>query len=36
LVGQGIPEANIMVESFGEEENLTADQVKELVEQHPS
>jgi hypothetical protein len=36
LVGQGIPEANLTVESFGEEENLTVDQVKELVEQHPN
>jgi hypothetical protein len=32
LVGQGIPEANIEVKAFGEEDNLTDDQVKAAVE----
>jgi outer membrane protein OmpA-like peptidoglycan-associated protein len=36
LVAQGIPESNLIVKSYGEEENLTADQVKELVEEHPN
>jgi outer membrane protein OmpA-like peptidoglycan-associated protein len=36
LVSQGIPEGNITVQVYGEEENLTADQVKDLVEQHPN
>jgi outer membrane protein OmpA-like peptidoglycan-associated protein len=36
LVAQGIPEANIVVKAYGEEEELTADQVKQLVEQHPN
>jgi len=36
LVSQGIPEGNITVQAYGEEENLTTDQVKDLVEQHPN
>lgn len=33
LVEQGVPEANIDTQGFGKEENLSADQVKELVDQ---
>ncbi len=33
LIEQGIPEANIETQGYGEEQNLTADQVKELVQQ---
>ena len=36
LAGQGIPEANLETKSYGEEENLTTEQVKQLVEQHPN
>jgi outer membrane protein OmpA-like peptidoglycan-associated protein len=36
LVGLGIPEANLQTKAFGEEENMTEDQVKQLVEQHPN
>jgi outer membrane protein OmpA-like peptidoglycan-associated protein len=36
LVEQGIPEANLETQAFGEENNLTADQVKQLVEQDAS
>jgi hypothetical protein len=36
LVSQGIPEGNLVVQAYGEEEELTADQVKQLVEQHPN
>jgi len=36
LVGLGIPEANLETKAYGEEENLTPDQVKQLVEQHPN
>jgi len=36
LVDQGIPEANIETQAFGKEQNLTADQVKQRVEQDPS
>jgi hypothetical protein len=35
LVEQGIPEANIDTRAVGKEQNLTADQVKDLVEQNP-
>jgi len=35
LVEQGVPEGNIEVQSFGKEQNLTADQVKQLLEQNP-
>jgi hypothetical protein len=30
-----IPEANLQTKAYGEEENMTPDQVKQLVEQHP-
>jgi outer membrane protein OmpA-like peptidoglycan-associated protein len=36
LVEQGVPEADIETQAFGEEQNLTADQVKQLVEQDAS
>jgi outer membrane protein OmpA-like peptidoglycan-associated protein len=36
LMGLGIPEANLQTKAYGEEENLTQDQVKQLVEQHPN
>jgi len=36
LVSQGIAEGNIVVKAYGEEKELTADQVKQLVEQHPN
>ena len=35
LVEQGIPEGDIETQAFGEEQNLTADQVKQQVEQDP-
>jgi outer membrane protein OmpA-like peptidoglycan-associated protein len=35
LVEQGVPEAKIETRGLGKEENLTAAQVKELVEQNP-
>ena len=36
LVEQGIPEGDIETQAFGEEQNLTADQVKQQVEQDPN
>ena len=33
LVEQGVPEENIETQAFGKEENLTADQVKQLLDQ---
>ena len=36
LIGLGIPEANLQTKALGEEENMTEDQVKQLVEQHPN
>ena len=36
LVEQGVPEANIDTRGLGKEEELTADQVKALVEQNPN
>jgi outer membrane protein OmpA-like peptidoglycan-associated protein len=36
LVDQGIPEADIETQAFGKEQNLTADQVKQEVEQDSS
>jgi outer membrane protein OmpA-like peptidoglycan-associated protein len=36
LIGLGIPEANLETKAYGEEQNMTADQVKQLVEQHPN
>jgi outer membrane protein OmpA-like peptidoglycan-associated protein len=35
LVEQGVPESNIETRGLGKEEELSADQVKELVEQNP-
>jgi outer membrane protein OmpA-like peptidoglycan-associated protein/opacity protein-like surface antigen len=35
LVEQGVPEASIETRGLGKEEELTADQVKDLVEQNP-
>jgi len=35
LVEQGVPEANIKTSGLGKDQNLTAAQVKELVEQNP-
>lgn len=35
LVAQGVPAANIDVKAFGEDENLTTEQVKESVEGNP-
>jgi len=36
LVGLGIPEANLTTKAYGEEDNMTSEQVKTLVEQHPN
>jgi outer membrane protein OmpA-like peptidoglycan-associated protein len=36
LVGLGIPEANLVTKALGEEDNMTPEQVKALVEQHPN
>ena len=36
LVKQGVPEANLEVKSLGEEQNMTPEQVQQLVEQHPN
>jgi len=36
LVEQGIPEANLETQAFGEEKNLSVDEVKQQVEQDPS
>ena len=36
LIGLGIPEANLVSKAYGEEDNLTPEQVKQLVEQHPN
>jgi outer membrane protein OmpA-like peptidoglycan-associated protein len=33
LVEQGVPEANLETQAFGKEKNLTADQVKQLLDQ---
>ena len=35
LIGQGVPESSIETRGLGKEQELTADQVKELVEQNP-
>jgi len=35
LVEQGVPEANIETQGYGKEQNLSADQVKQLMEQNP-
>jgi outer membrane protein OmpA-like peptidoglycan-associated protein len=36
LIGLGIPEASLETKAYGEQENMTTDQVKQLVEQHPN
>ena len=36
LLGLGIPDANLLTKTYGKEENLTPEQVKQLVEQHPN
>jgi outer membrane protein OmpA-like peptidoglycan-associated protein len=36
LVAQGIPEGNLTTKALGEEDNMTPEQVKALVEQHPN
>lgn len=36
LVGLGIPETNLSTKVYGDEDNLTSEQVKQLVEQHPN
>jgi hypothetical protein len=36
LVKLGVPEANLEVKALGEEQNMTPEQVKQLVEQHPN
>ena len=36
MVGLGIPEANLSTKAYGEEDNITPEQVKQLVEQHPN
>jgi outer membrane protein OmpA-like peptidoglycan-associated protein len=36
LVAQGVPEDHIDTQAAGDDQNLTADQVKELVEQNPN
>jgi len=36
LIGLGIPEASLQTKAYGEEENMTPEQVKALVEQHPN
>jgi outer membrane protein OmpA-like peptidoglycan-associated protein len=36
LVEQGIPEANLETHAYGKEQNLTTDQVKQLLEQNPN
>ena len=35
LIEHGVPEANLATKAFGEEQNLTADQVKDAVEKNP-
>jgi outer membrane protein OmpA-like peptidoglycan-associated protein len=36
LVEQGVPEGNIETQAYGEEQNLSTDQVKQLLEQDPN
>jgi len=36
LIEQGIPEANLETQAYGKEQNLTRDQVKQLLEQNPN
>ena len=35
LVGQGVPEAAIETQPFGDQQNLNADEVKQLIDQNP-
>jgi hypothetical protein len=35
LIGQGVPAANLEVKAFGDEQNLTDDEVKEAVQRNP-
>ena len=36
LIEQGVPEANLETQAYGKEQNLTHDQVKQLLEQNPN
>ena len=36
LVKLGVPEASLQTKAYGEQDNMTQEQVKELVEQHPN
>ena len=36
LVEQGVPEASLDTQAYGKEQNLTVDQVKQLIEQNPN
>jgi outer membrane protein OmpA-like peptidoglycan-associated protein len=36
LVEQGVPEANLETQAYGKEQNLTQDQVKQLLDQNPN
>lgn len=36
LISEGVAEGNIIVRAYGEEKELTTDEVKQLVEQHPN
>jgi outer membrane protein OmpA-like peptidoglycan-associated protein len=36
LVAQGIPEASLETKAYGKEQNLTVDQVKQLLDQNPN
>jgi outer membrane protein OmpA-like peptidoglycan-associated protein len=36
LVEQGVPEANLETQAFGKKQNLTVDQVKQLLDQNPN
>ena len=36
LVGLGTPEANLETKAYGKEQAMTADQVKEVIAQHPN
>lgn len=36
LIEQGVPEANLEIQAYGKGQNLTQDQVKQLLEQNPN
>jgi len=36
LVKLGVPEANLGVKALGEEQNMTPEQMRQLIEQHPN